>query len=143
MYLNISETSTDICLKLKIYMTYHKLDMWVKFHNSVLHFDKVMPFLSILICLQSILDNMSGQLYKFYTNRRTFFKLDSNVHPNWAMCKTHLTLVPALSRTLVGVWIAFSDSSSYNCNAGYTFHGSTTRYCQANHGAFLKPIVYQ
>ena len=47
MYLNISETSMGICLKLKryIYMTYHKLDMQVKFHDSVLHFDKVMPLL--------------------------------------------------------------------------------------------------
>jgi len=43
MYLNISKTSTGICLKLKIYMKYHKFDMQVKFHNSVLHFDKVMP----------------------------------------------------------------------------------------------------
>jgi len=41
--------------------------MQVKFHNSVLHFDKVMFFLSILIYLQSILDNMSGLPYKFYT----------------------------------------------------------------------------
>jgi len=55
-------------------------------------------------------------LYKFYTNWRIFFKLDSNVHPNWAMCRTYLTLVPALTRTLVGVWIAFSDSSrSWEC----------------------------
>jgi len=67
---------------------------------------------SILVYLQSILDNMSGPLYKFYTNGRIFFKLDSNGHPNLARCRTHLTLVPALSRTLVGVWIAFSDSSS-------------------------------
>jgi len=41
---------------------------------------------------------MSGPLYKFYTNGRNFFKLDSNVHPNWVMCRTHLTLVSALSR---------------------------------------------
>jgi len=45
---------------------------------------------------------MSGPLYKFYTNGRIFFKLDSNLHPNWAMCRTYLTLVPALSRSLVG-----------------------------------------
>jgi len=37
------------------------------------------------------------------TNGRMFFKLDSNVHPNWAMCRTHLTLVPALALTFVGV----------------------------------------
>ena len=55
---------------------------------------------------------MSGPLYKFYTNGGIFFKLDSNVHPNWAMCRTHFTLVPALSRTLVVVRIAFSESSS-------------------------------
>ena len=30
--------------------------MQVKFHNSVLHFDKVMTLLSLLIYLQSILD---------------------------------------------------------------------------------------
>ena len=77
--------------------------MQVKVHNSVLHFDKVMPLLSLLIYLQSIQENMSGPLYKFYTDGRIFFKLDSNVYPNWAMCRTHLTFVPALSRTLVGV----------------------------------------
>jgi len=145
---------------------------------------KLCPFLSLLIYLQSILDKMSGPLYKFYTNERIFFKLESNVHPNWAMCRTRvtapsplrtayrpilvfrciswwkldlfkvkidvcvrynrisvycvptlcvlrtvkknwilrtkrggvspsrtlLTLVPALSRTSVGVWIAFSNS---------------------------------
>jgi len=63
---------------------------------------KLCPFLSLLIYLQSILDNMSGPLYKFYTNERIFFKLDSNVYLNWTMCRTHLTLVPTLSRTLVG-----------------------------------------
>jgi hypothetical protein len=42
MYLNISETSTGICLKLKKYMKCHNLDMQVKFHNSILHFNKVM-----------------------------------------------------------------------------------------------------
>jgi len=63
---------------------------------------KLCPFESLLIYLQSILDNMSGPLHKFFTNGRIFFKLDSNVYPNWAMCRTHLTLVPALSRTLVG-----------------------------------------
>jgi len=99
MYLNISETFTGICLKLEIYMAYHKWDMQVKFHNSVLHFDKVY--------LQSIVDNTSGPLYKVYTNVRIFFKRDSNVQPNCAMCRTHHTLVPALSRTLVGVCIAF------------------------------------
>jgi len=31
------------CLKLKIYMKCHNKDMQVKFHNSVLHFDKVIP----------------------------------------------------------------------------------------------------
>ena len=47
---------------------------------------------------------MSGLLYKFYTNERIFFKLDSNVYLNLAMCRTtHLTLVPAFARTLVGV----------------------------------------
>ena len=65
---------------------------------------KLYPFVSILIYIQSILDNLSGPLYKFYTKGRIFFKLDSNVHPNRAMCRTHLTLVPALSRTL-WVWV--------------------------------------
>jgi len=36
---------------------------------------KLCPFLSLLIYLLLILDNMSGPLYKFYTNRRIFFKL--------------------------------------------------------------------
>ena len=48
MYLNISETSTGICLKLKRYMRCHNYDMQVKFHNSVLHFDKVMPLFKSL-----------------------------------------------------------------------------------------------
>jgi len=61
---------------------------------------------------------MSGPLYKFYTSGRIFFKLDSNVHPNWAMCRSHLTLVPAMSRTLVRVWIAFSDSSTDSLGGG-------------------------
>ena len=43
MYLNIYETRKRICLKLKIYMKCHNKDMQVKFHNSVLHFDKVIP----------------------------------------------------------------------------------------------------
>ena len=43
MYLNISETRKSICLKHKIYMKCHNQDMQVMFHNSVLHFDKVMP----------------------------------------------------------------------------------------------------
>jgi len=79
--------------------------MQVKLHNSVLHFDKVMPLFKFFIyCIdnQSILETMSGPLYKSYTKGKIFFKLDSNVHPNWAMCRTHLTLVPGLSRTLVG-----------------------------------------
>ena len=63
---------------------------------------KLCPLLSLFIYLQSILDNMSVPLCKFYTNGWIFFKLYSNFHPNGAMCKTHLTLLPALSRTLVG-----------------------------------------
>ena len=74
---------------------------------------KLCPLLVFLIYLQSILDNMSGSLYKFYTNGMIFFKLHLNVNPNWAICWTHLTLVPTLSRTFVGVWIAFSDSYSF------------------------------
>ena len=55
--------------------------MQFSFYNSVLHFDKVMPpFKSYL---QSILDNMSVPLCKFYTNEwMDFFKLYSNFHPN-------------------------------------------------------------
>ena len=83
-YLNIFETSTGISLKLKRYMTYHKLDMQVKFHNSVLHFDKVMPIFKSFNLLTLILDDMSGPLYKFYTNGRIFFKIDSIVHPKCA-----------------------------------------------------------
>ena len=49
------------------------------------------------------LNNLSGLLYKFYTNVNIFFKFVLNVHPNRSMYRTKLTLVPALSRTLVGV----------------------------------------
>jgi len=112
MFLNISKTSKVFAWNLK--------DIWritskicrSSFITLYCILTKLCPFLSLLIYLQSILDNMSGLFYKFYTNVRIFFKLDSNVYPNWAMCRTHLTLVPALLRTLVGVWIAFSDSSS-------------------------------
>jgi len=34
------------------------------------------------------LSPLSCRLYKFCTNRMIFFKLDSNFHPNWAMCRT-------------------------------------------------------
>ena len=47
MNLNISETRKSICLKLKIYTKCHNKDMQVKFLNSVLHFDKVMPLLKV------------------------------------------------------------------------------------------------
>jgi len=40
-------------------------------------------------------------------------KLNSNVQLNKVMCRTHVTFVPALSRKLFGVWIAFSDSFSF------------------------------
>ena len=53
---------------------------------------KVCPLLSLLIHLQSILDNMLCPPYKCYTNGTIFFKLNLNVHPNWAMCRTYLTL---------------------------------------------------
>ena len=53
MYLNISETRKPICLKFKIYMKCHNQDKQVKFHNSVLHFVKVMPFLSLQFYIQS------------------------------------------------------------------------------------------
>ena len=66
--------------------------MQVKFHNVVLHFDKVMPLLSLLIYLQSILDNMPGPLYKLFINGRIFFKLDSNVHPTGQCAEPFLPL---------------------------------------------------
>ena len=103
MYLNIFETSTGICLKLKIYEVPQTCKICrSSFITLYCILTKVCPFLSLLINLQLILDNMSGPLYKFYTKGRIFFKLDSNVRLNWAMCRTLLTLVPALSRTLVG-----------------------------------------
>ena len=48
--------------------------MQVKFHNSVLHFDKVMRLFKLYI--QS-LGNMSCPLHKSYTNWRIFFKRQS------------------------------------------------------------------
>jgi hypothetical protein len=53
---------------------------------------------TIKICRSSFITLYSilmCPLYKLDTNGRIFFKLDSNVHPNWAMCRTHLTLMPA------------------------------------------------
>jgi len=51
MYLNLSETRQS--MKLEIYMKCHNKDMQVRFNNSVLHFDKGMPFLSLQINIQS------------------------------------------------------------------------------------------
>jgi len=97
-------TCTWIFLKLAQVFAWNLKDIWCitskicrsSFITLYCILTKFFPFLSLLIYLQSILDNMSGLLYKFYTNGRNFFKLYSNVHPNWAMCITHLTLVSAL-----------------------------------------------
>ena len=61
--------------------------MQVKFHNSVLHFE-LCPFLGLLIYLRPILDNMSGLLYKFYTNERISSKCSTQLgnvqnHPSY------------------------------------------------------------
>ena len=45
---------------------------------------------------------MSGMLYPSDTNGSIFFKINSNVQLNKVMGRTHNTLVPALSRTLLG-----------------------------------------
>ena len=103
MYLNISETRNSICLKHKIYIWSVTIRICrSSFITLYCILTNVCPFLSLQIYTQSILDNMLFPLYKSYTNGGIFFKLDSNVHPNWTMCRTHLTLVPALSRPLVG-----------------------------------------
>ena len=98
MYLNISETGKSFCLKLKICMKCHNYDMQVKFHNSVLHFDKVMSLFKSSNLHNQILDDMLCPLYKSFTNGRIFFKLHSNVYLNKVMCRTHLTLVPAVKK---------------------------------------------
>ena len=53
LFLNISKTSTGICLKLKRFITYHKKNMQVKVYssvlkNSLLTFAKVMPLCKFL-----------------------------------------------------------------------------------------------
>ena len=73
-------------------MKCHNKDMQVKFHNSVLHFNQVMPLLSLQIYT---LDNTSCPLYKSYTNWRIFFKLDWNVYLNNGMCRTNVAYVSA------------------------------------------------
>jgi len=141
MYLNISETTQVFAWNLKAIWHITSNICRSSFITLYCILTKLCPFLSLLIYLQSILDNMSGPLYNFYTNGRIFFKLESMFTPtgqcaepilplyqlcqgHWRGYELHSTIVLVSDGPTNGLlkrqshWIMFTSAISLShCNA--------------------------
>jgi len=111
MYLIISETSTGICLQLKWLWHITSKICRSSFITLICILTKLSP-LSLIIYLQPILDNMTGPLYKFYSNSILIKGFSSNLTQMFTPTGQCAKSILPLYQLYQGHWWGFEPHSA-------------------------------